>query len=563
MKIILPFVSLYSMVIECHHISKSFLEVPVLTDVTFRLEKGVKAALVGENGAGKTTLLNILNGSLSPDEGSVLKDPEMNMATLSQDQGLSSSNTVYEELLEVKKEAVRMENELSRMEEQMAADPEGLDKMLEEYDALREAFERIGGKSYHSKIAGILKGLSFSESDAAKRVDTLSGGQKTRVALAKILLAEPDFLLLDEPTNHLDIESIRFLEGYLRTYKGTVLIVSHDRYFLDRIVSLVIEIDHTKSTVFQGNYSDYAVRKKALIEEQKKAYLNNQAEIKHQEEVIRKLRSFNRENSIKRARSREKLLSRMKIVEKPFGEKEGMNLQFSPEIKSGRDVLHVEGLSKSFDSLLLFSSLTFDIRRGEHVAILGKNGTGKTTLLKIINDLLPADAGFVRLGTNVQIAYYDQEYHVLDEENTVFEEISDAYPYLNNTQIRTMLAAFRFTGEDVFKSIRALSGGEKGRVSLLKLMLSGANFLILDEPTNHLDILSKEILEDALNQFEGTVLYVSHDRYFINHTASRILDLTGGVLADYGESVKETVPEKYIGNYDDYLLKKEEARAVA
>ena len=253
MKIILPFVSLYSMVIECHHISKSFLEVPVLTDVTFRLEKGVKAALVGENGAGKTTLLNILNGSLSPDEGSVLKDPEMNMATLSQDQGLSSSNTVYEELLEVKKEAVRMENELSRMEEQMAADPEGLDKMLEEYDALREAFERIGGKSYHSKIAGILKGLSFSESDAAKRVDTLSGGQKTRVALAKILLAEPDFLLLDEPTNHLDIESIRFLEGYLRTYKGTVLIVSHDRYFLDRIVSLVIEIDHTKSTVFQGN----------------------------------------------------------------------------------------------------------------------------------------------------------------------------------------------------------------------------------------------------------------------------------------------------------------------
>ena len=410
---------------------------------------------------------------------------------------------------------------------------------------MTHAFETANGYAYKSELTGVLKGLGFSEAEFSKSISTLSGGQKTRVALGKLLLLKPDLIILDEPTNHLDLNSIAWLETYLLNYKGAVIIVSHDRYFLDKIARKVIEIDQTKATTFIGNYSDYAIKKEQLRTAALNAYLNQQREIKHQEEVIEKLRSFNREKSIKRAESRVKMLDKIEVLDKPTEVRSDIHMTLTPKYQSGNDVLHIEGLSKSFGPLLLFENLAMDIKRGEHVAIIGDNGTGKTTILKIINDIVTADAGKITLGSNVHIGYYDQEHNVLHGDKTLFTEISDAYPTLTNTEIRNTLAAFLFTGDDVFKQIKDLSGGEKGRVSLAKLMLSEANFLILDEPTNHLDIMSKEILEDALNAYEGTVLYVSHDRYFINRTASRILDLTEKQLIGY------------LGNYDYYLEKKE------
>ena len=395
----------------------------------------------------------------------------------------------------------------------------------------------------------MLKGLGFAEEEFSKSVSTLSGGQKTRVALGKLLLLKPNLIILDEPTNHLDLQSIAWLETYLLNYKGAVMIVSHDRYFLDRIANKVIELDNTAATVFSGNYSSYAAEKEMLRTAAYHAYLKQQQEIKHQEAVIEKLRSFNREKSIKRAESREKMLQKMEVLDKPVEVRADMHLTLEPKFQSGNDVLHVEGLSKAFGPLTLFEDLSFDLKKGEHVAVIGDNGTGKTTILKIINELLPPDRGTIRLGTNVAIGYYDQEHHVLHPEKTLFQEISDDYPTLNNTEIRNTLAAFLFTGEDVFKTIKTLSGGERGRLSLAKLMLSEANFLILDEPTNHLDIMSKEILEDALCAYTGTVLYVSHDRYFINKTAHRILDLNRRTLTNY------------LGNYDYYLEKKDEQLA--
>ena len=469
---------------------------------------------------------------------------------LAQDSAVNSDNTIYEELLSVKQHLLDLENQIRQAElsmKQLSGD--ALEELMQKYADLTHRFEMENGYAYKSELTGVLKGLGFTEDEFQKPVSTLSGGQKTRVALGKLLLQKPDLIILDEPTNHLDMSSISWLETYLLNYKGSVLIVSHDRYFLDRIASKIIEIDNTKVTVFSGNYSDYAAKKEQLRQAQRNAYLNQQAEIKHQEEVITKLKSFNREKSIKRAESREKMLAKIEVLDKPTEVRSDMHLQLTPRIESGNDVLTVEHLAKTFDRNTLFSDLSFALKRGEHVAIIGDNGTGKTTILKLINELVEPDAGTIRLGSKVQIGYYDQEHHVLHPDKTLFEEISDEYPSLNNTEIRNTLAAFLFTGDDVFKRIKDLSGGERGRVSLAKLMLSESNFLILDEPTNHLDIASKEILEDALNSYNGTVLYVSHDRYFINRTAHRILELSGGTL------------HQYLGNYDYYLEKKSQQGA--
>lgn len=530
------------MILSCQNIRKEFPENIVLSDVSFHIEDHEKAAIVGINGAGKTTLLRIIVGELPADDGQVVLSKGKRFGYLAQNAGLNSENTIYDELLSVREDLTILERRIRELEVSMQ---EADENIMEQYSLLTHRFESDGGYVYKSELVGVLKGLGFTEEEFTKPVSTLSGGQKTRVALGKLLLLSPDLIILDEPTNHLDMNSIAWLETYLLNYKGAVLIVSHDRYFLDRIAGKIIELDQSKSTVFSGNYSDYAGKKEQLRIARWHAYLNQQREIKHQEEVIEKLRSFNREKSIKRAESREKQLQKIEVLDKPTEAHSDMKLVLTPHIQSGNDVLAVEGLSKSFGSKTLFSDVHFNIKRGEHVAIIGDNGTGKTTLLKILNDLIPADNGAFKLGTNVEIGYYDQEHHVLHSEKTLFDEISDEYPYLDNTEIRNVLAAFLFTGEEVFKQIKDLSGGERGRVSLAKLMLSNANFLILDEPTNHLDIQSKEILEDALNSYEGTVLYVSHDRYFINRTASRILELKGSVFVNY------------IGNYDYYLEKKE------
>jgi len=534
------------MILSCQNVSKAFSEKSILKDISFHIEDYDKAAIVGINGVGKTTLLRIIVGELSADEGVVTLAKGKTMGYLAQNQAVNSNNTIYDELLSVKADIIALEKQIRETEVSMKEkDGDELSHLMDSYTRLTQAFELANGYAYKSELTGVLKGLGFAEEEFSKSISTLSGGQKTRVALGKLLLQKPDLIILDEPTNHLDLNSITWLETYLLNYKGAVIIVSHDRYFLDRIANKVIEIDQTKATVFQGNYSDYAVKKEQLRTAALNAYLNQQREIKHQEEVIEKLRSFNREKSIKRAESRVKALDKIEVLEKPTEAKSEIHMTLTPKCQSGNDVLHIENLSKSFDSLSLFQNLDMDIKRGEHVAIIGDNGTGKTTILKIINNLLPADCGKITLGSNVNIGYYDQEHHVLHPDKTLFDEISDEYPTLNNTEIRNTLAAFLFTGDDVFKQIKDLSGGERGRVSLAKLMLSESNFLILDEPTNHLDIMSKEILEDAINAYEGTVLYVSHDRYFINRTASRILDLTNGQLIGY------------LGNYDYYLEKKE------
>lgn len=539
------------MILSCQNISKAFVENQVLKNVSFHIEDHEKAAIVGINGAGKTTLLRIIVGEMTPDDGQVVLAKDKTLGYLAQNSTVDTSHTIYEELLSVKADLLRLEEKIRECENNMKhADGDALEDLMKQYTSLTHAFETGGGYLYRSELVGVLKGLGFTEDEFSKPVATLSGGQKTRVALGRLLLQNPDLIILDEPTNHLDMTSIAWLETYLLNYKGAVLIVSHDRYFLDRIAGKVIEIDQSKATTFMGNYSDYAVKKEQLRVAAWNAYMNQQRDIKHQEEVIEKLKSFNREKSIKRAESREKMLDKIEVIEKPSEVRTDMKLTLTPRILSGNDVLTVEHLSKSFDAHKLFTDVNFEIKRGEHVAIIGDNGSGKTTLLKILNGLVPADQGTFRLGSNVEIGYYDQEHHVLHSEKTLFEEISDDYPYLNNTQIRNVLAAFLFTGEDVFKRISDLSGGERGRVSLAKLVLSNANFLILDEPTNHLDIMSKEILEDALNGYEGTILYVSHDRYFINRTAHRILDLTEGQFVSY------------VGNYDYYLEKHDTVMAA-
>jgi ATP-binding cassette subfamily F protein 3 len=540
------------MILSCNNITKTFGTDTILSDCSFHIEEREKAAIVGPNGAGKSTLLKIIMGRLPADDGTVTISKDKTLGYLAQHQNLSSDGTIYDELLSVKKDIIALEEKIRETEQQMKnATGEQLDTLLDQYTKMNHQFELENGYAYQSEIVGVLKGLGFTEDDFSLPVSTLSGGQKTRVALGKLLLSKPDIILLDEPTNHLDMESIRWLENYLLGYNGSVIIVAHDRYFLDRIVTKIIEIENTHVTVFSGNYTAYADKKKILRNMQLKEYLNQQREIKHQQEVITKLKQFNREKSIKRAESREKMLDKLEVVDKPAEINDKMNIELNPSVISGNDVLSVSHLSKAFDDNTLFTDISFDIKRGERVALIGNNGTGKTTILKIINDILPADSGEIKLGSKVTIGYYDQEHHVLDPDKTLFDELQDAYPDLNNTQIRNTLAAFLFTNDDVFKYIRDLSGGERGRVSLAKLMLSNANFLILDEPTNHLDMVSKEILENALNSYTGTVLYVSHDRYFINTTATRIIELVGQTTVNY------------IGNYDYYIEKKDALTAAA
>ena len=539
------------MILACHNLSKAFGEQIIVENGSFHIEDHEKAALIGPNGAGKSTILKMIMGELSSDSGDVILAKGKTIGYLSQHQELVSGNTIFAEVRTAKEDIIRMEEQIRSIETELKhLTGEDLEKRLQTYHTLTAAFERDNGYAYQSEIIGVLKGLGFTEDDFDKKVDTLSGGQKTRVSLGKLLLTKPDVLLLDEPTNHLDMNSIAWLETYLMNYAGAVLIVSHDRYFLNRVVTKVIEVEHGELLMFNGNYSDFASKKKMIREARLKEYWKQQQEIKHQEAVIEKLRSFNREKSIRRAESREKMLDKMVRVEKPIEDAGELHFTLEPSCVSGNDVLKVEHLSKSFGSLRLFEDVTFEIKRGEHVAIIGDNGTGKTTLLKILNEVEAADSGSYTLGTNVHIGYYDQEHHVLHMEKTIFDEISDEYPHLTHTEIRNMLAAFLFTGDDVYKLIRDLSGGERGRVSLAKLMLSEANFLILDEPTNHLDITSKEILEKALNDYTGTLLYVSHDRYFINQTASRILDLVNHTFVNY------------IGNYDYYLEKKDTLTAA-
>ena len=539
------------MILSCSNICKSFGENDILKQVSFHIEDHEKAAIVGINGAGKSTLLKVLIGKLNADDGVVTWAKGASIGYLAQHQDLEGAETIYDALLEVKKPVIQMEARIRSLELEMkSASGDELETKLSEYSRLNHEFEMADGYSYQSEITGVLKGLGFTEDEFSKPITALSGGQKTRVSLGKLLLTKPDILLLDEPTNHLDMESIAWLETYLRNYSGAVIIVAHDRYFLDRVVTKIIELDMGHCTVFSGNYSAYSDKKAMLRDAAIRAYLNQQQEIRHQEAVIAKLKSFNREKSIKRAESREKMLDKIERLEKPTQANVSMDIRLEPDVVSGNDVLTVTDLSKSFDTQTLFTNVDFEIKRGERVAIIGNNGTGKTTLLKIINGIIPADSGQIRLGSKVHIGYYDQEHQVLHMDKTLFQEIQDTYPNMNNTQIRNTLAAFLFTGDDVFKLIRDLSGGERGRVSLAKLMLSDANFLLLDEPTNHLDITSKEILESALNRYTGTVLYVSHDRYFINRTATRILDLTDGSFINY------------IGNYDYYLEKKEDVEAA-
>ena len=539
------------MILSCQSICKSFGEKVILQDASFHIEEREKAALIGNNGAGKTTLLRIIMEEVSADSGQVVIAKDKKIGYLAQYQDIHGHHTIYEELMTTKQYILDMEDKIRSLEQEMkyvAGDK--LESLMNSYTRLTHQFELENGYAYKSEIVGVLKGLGFEEEDYGKQIENLSGGQKTRVALGKLLISKPDILLLDEPTNHLDMESIAWLETYLLNYPGAVFIVSHDRYFLDKVVTKIVEIEAAQMRMYEGNYSAYALKKAQLRDAQYKAYLNQQREIKHQEAVITKLRSFNREKSIKRAESRVKMLDKIQRIEKPIEIDNQMRISLEPRFISGNDVLTVEGLSKAFPGQTLFTDINFEIKRGERVALIGNNGTGKTTILKILNGIVDADAGRFALGSKVQIGYYDQEHHVLHMEKTIFQEISDTYPTLTETEIRNMLAAFLFTGDDVFKLISSLSGGERGRVSLAKLMLSEANFLILDEPTNHLDIASKEILEEALNSYTGTVLYVSHDRYFINQTATRIMDLTNQAIVNY------------IGDYDYYLEKKEEMTRI-
>ena len=538
------------MILACHNLNKSFGERIIVKDGSFHIEDREKVAFVGVNGAGKSTILKMIIGEEPTDSGNIVLTKGKTIGYLAQQQNLISGNSIYEELKTAKADIIKLEEQIRTIEHELKGlSGDELQNRLNTYNRLMSEFESKNGYAYESEITGVLKGLGFQENEFSKEASTLSGGQKTRVSLGKLLLTKPDILLLDEPTNHLDLNSISWLETYLLNYPGAVFIVSHDRFFLNRVVTKVVEIDQGHLRMYDGNYKDYAEKKRQLRDAQMKEYLNQQREIKHQEAVIEKLKSFNREKSIKRAESREKMLDKIERIDKPMDSTQEMHFELNPSCISGNDVLTVEHLTKRFETQTLFSDISFEIKRGEHVAIIGDNGTGKTTLLKILNQVLDADEGAFTLGSKVKIGYYDQEHHVLHDSKTIFEEISDDYPTLTNTQIRNTLAAFQFTADDVFKLIRDLSGGEKGRVSLAKLMLSEANFLILDEPTNHLDITSKEILEQALNDYTGTILYVSHDRYFINQTASRILELVNQTFVNY------------IGNYDYYLEKKEELTA--
>ncbi len=535
------------MILNAVNINKSFGEVDILKSATLLINENEKVAIVGINGAGKTTLLKILAGVDNKYTGDVIVSKDTKIGYLKQINEINSNLTILDEMLTVIKPILDMESEIKELEHQMKhLKDDELQKVFDKYSILTHKYELLDGYAQKSKITGILKGLGFSEAEFDKNISNLSGGQKTRVFLGKLLLSEPDIIILDEPTNHLDLSSIQWLETYLLNYKKTVIIVSHDRYFLDKIVGKVIDIDNTTLTTYTGNYSDFVNKKSALLKDRYKAYLNQQKEIKIQETSIEKLKSFNREKSVKRAESKQKMLDKIELIEKPSEVNTDMKLRFNLDFESGNDVLTVTNLSKSYGNQTLFKNLDFAIKKGEKVAIMGDNGTGKTTILKIINDLVSADTGEIKIGSNVEISYYDQEHQILSMEKTLFDEIQDDFPNLDNTKVRNILASFLFTKDDVYKKIGDLSGGERGRISLAKLMLKNSNLIIMDEPTNHLDMISKNILEEAITSYNGTVIYVSHDRYFINKTANRILELKQNTLLNY------------IGNYDYYLEKKDD-----
>ncbi|MBO6107914.1 MAG: ABC-F type ribosomal protection protein [Eubacterium sp.] len=545
------------MLLSCNHIYKAFGERTVLNDASFHINDREKYALVGENGAGKSTLLKMIVGEEPADKGEIILSNGVRTGYLPQQLGYHSDKTIFEELYAVRSDLLEQERVLGELElkiadisdtdkpSQSGTQDETYEALLERYHRLQTDFELKDGYSYKARVLGIIDGLGFGGDRMNQVINELSGGQKTRVALGKLLIEAPDLLILDEPTNHLDISSVSWLEKFISSFAGAVLVVSHDRYFLDRFTEHVIEIDNGTLRSYKGDYTSYTAKKEILDTALLHAYEKQQLEIKHQEKVIEKLRQFNREKSIKRARSREKLLDKMEKAEKPVMQKKSMHVSFEAAIKSGNDVLGINALKKSFDGLTLFHDASFEIKRGEKVVIIGDNGTGKTTLLHMINGTETIDEGTITIGTGVETGYYDQEHGILHDEKTLFDELHDDYPYLDNTEIRNTLAAFLFIGDDVFKNVGSLSGGEKGRLSLAKLMLSEANLLLLDEPTNHLDMVSLEILETALNEFDGTLLCVSHDRYFINKVATRVIELKNGRFYDF------------LGNYDYYLEKRD------
>lgn len=532
------------MILSISQLAKSYGDTPILKNITFKVEARDKLAIIGVNGAGKTTLFRILSGQEEPTSGTISMPKHIEIGYLSQNLELEQDKSCIENLTLVFSPLIEMEEKMHELEAQMGnLQGDALNQIMAQYDRLMHTYEENDGYSYKSKIRGVLAGLGFTQAQIEMPVANLSGGQKTRLSLGKLLLKEPDLLLLDEPTNHLDIDAITWLEGYLKSYRKAVIIISHDRYFIDTIASGIIEIENGKSTLYQGNYQQYADKKKELRQIELKHYLDQQKIIQKQEESIALLHSFNREKQVKRARSKEKQLEKMVKLERPEALPEEISLNFKVRLESGFEVLKVRDLSKSFDHLL-FQHLNFDVKKQDRIAIIGPNGIGKTTFFKILLGEEKADSGHLLWGSHVEVAYYDQEHASLNPTKTIFDEIHDAYPLMTNTQVRQALAAFQFKQEDVFKEINVLSGGEKGRVVLCKLLLKQANLLILDEPTNHLDISSKEVLEDALNSFDGTILFISHDRYFINKIANKVLDFN----QDHSQLID--------GNYDTYLVRK-------
>lgn len=536
-------------VLSCRNIKKSYGVETIVEDVTFSINDGEKAGFIGANGAGKSTIFKIITGEIEADGGDIYIDKSKKLGYLSQHLSLNSSNTIFDEMLDVFRDLVDMETRLKKLENIMnepydPARSEYHEKIIKEYTSLSELYDNNGGYVFRTEINKVLKGLSFSSEDFEKPIHILSGGQKTRLALCKLLLLKPDILLLDEPTNHLDLEAIEWLETYLIAYKGTMIIISHDRYFLDAVTDTTIELLNGYISSYSGNYSKFIEEKKKKYEVELKAFNLQQSEIKRQEEIIERYRSFNREKSIKAAESRQKALDKLERVKAPDKDPKASRIKFETQFKSGNDVLHIENLSKSFGEKLLFKDLDMDIKKEEKIALIGENGRGKTTLFRIIKDDILQDGGIKLLGRNVFIGYYDQEQSNLDPENTVIDEVWNDYPELTTTEVRSALAAFLFIGDDVFKKISTLSGGEKCKINLLKLMLSKANFLLLDEPTNHLDIMSREALEDAISGYDGTVLVISHDRYFLNKVVSKIFELN------------EDGIKQYLGNYSYYIEKK-------
>jgi ATP-binding cassette subfamily F protein 3 len=536
-------------VLSCRNIKKSYGVETVVEDVTFSINEGEKAGFIGANGAGKSTIFKIITGEIEADSGDIYIDKSKKLGYLSQHLSLNSSNTIFDEMLDVFRDLVDMEARLKKLENIMnepydPARSEYHEKIIKEYTSLSELYDNNGGYVFRTEINKVLKGLSFSSEDFEKPIHILSGGQKTRLALCKLLLLKPDILLLDEPTNHLDLEAIEWLETYLKAYKGTMIIISHDRYFLDAVTDTTIELLNGYISSYSGNYSKFIEEKKKKYEVELKTFNLQQSEIKRQEEIIERYRSFNREKSIKAAESRQKALDKLERVKAPDKDPKASRIKFETQFKSGNDVLHIENLSKSFGEKLLFKHLDMDIKKEEKIALIGENGRGKTTLFRIIKDDILQDGGIKLLGRNVFIGYYDQEQSNLGPENTVIDEVWNDYPELTTTEVRSALAAFLFIGDDVFKKISTLSGGEKCKINLLKLMLSKANFLLLDEPTNHLDIMSREALEDAISGYDGTVLVISHDRYFLNKVVSKIFELN------------EDGIKQYLGNYSYYIEKK-------